>query len=138
MKGQVYILLLASLVFISETILVPSKMVMGRQGLACCLAMDMKSPCSHCGHSAGSPDRSAKGSNGRNEGSNSRNEGGSGCNNTANCTNCPLCYTATFLPFYHSSTLYVTGKPDYPVIPGKRVAGYYTRSWKPPDAGLFS
>src|SRR5580692_6925208 len=159
MKGQVYILLLAALVYISETILVSSRMVMVQQGSLCCaLPTGVETACNHCDHATGSShkgcpgaghhDRSA-GHHDRSTGhhdrsarndnrGNGRSEGGSGCNNTANCANCPLCYTATLSPSYHPAKIYATERPAYPVVPGKRVMGYHPPSWKPPDTGQFA
>jgi hypothetical protein len=60
------------------------------------------------------------------------------CNNSANCINCPLCFSATMAVPYHAGALPLLCKRAYPTLPATPVTDYYGRCWKPPDAGQFS
>jgi hypothetical protein len=131
MKGQVSILLLVALVYIVETVLAPSKMLSDQQKMLSDMQASLyysnkasqKNNCTYCnhsGHSRGTPLKTCQGD----------------CTNTANCTNCPLCYAATLSPFYYLPAMNVINRTVYPSIPGKRISGYVSRSWKPPDVLL--
>jgi hypothetical protein len=120
-KVSAFILLLATLGYLTETVRMPYAMARMAEKLPCCKGMRQKD----C--PADAAKKSAPGK---------CNPDGS-CNNTANCNDCPLCYTATpvnrfavIVPYIHHST-------HYPITDADMITGYHTPSWKPPDMGLF-
>src|ERR1700744_6263772 len=105
-RASAFILLLATLGYLTETVRMPFSMARMAEKLPCCKEM-------------------------KQEGKKCNPEGS--WNNTANCSDCPLCYTAT--PAAHSTETvpYILYSTRYPITAAGMTAGYHTPSWKPPD-----
>lgn len=115
-KVSAFILLLATLGFLTETVQMPFVMARMAEKPSCCEGMK-------CAPAAGKGSDHGK-----------CNPDGS-CNNTANCSNCPLCYMGTMVG-YHSMTVTSTlSSTHYPVLSAGKLADYHSRSWKPPNTG---
>ncbi len=120
LKVSAFILLLATLGFLTETVQMPFVMTRMAEKPSCCEGMN----CEMGQHSK----------NGKHGQDGKCNPDGS-CNNTANCSNCPLCYMGTMVA-YHSMTVgYTLHSTHYPVLSAGKLADYHSRSWKPPNAG---
>jgi hypothetical protein len=142
MRAQAYILLLASLVYTMETIQLPAKIAMAQDQPAsaglplptalsvstrvpavtgmsgrCCRSMK-KDACHKTAHAP-----TPKGKCPTRD-----------CGDTANCSNCPLCYLATLTAIYLPEPLYLLYTADFPGMPTGAISDYYCQSWKPPDA----
>jgi hypothetical protein len=116
-KVSAFILLLATLGFLTETVQMPFVMARMTEKPACCGGMECKTD--------GAKGASKDGKCGQ-DGS---------CNNTANCNNCPMCYTATPAAVYSLSFDYTLRSTHYPMLSAGELADYHSRSWKPPNAG---
>jgi hypothetical protein len=121
LRVSAFILLLATLGFLTETVQMPFVMARMAEKSACCGGMQCKE--------MGQP-----GKDGRHGQDGKCNPDGS-CNNTANCNNCPMCYTATPAAVYSLSFDYTLRSTHYPVLSAGKLADYHSRSWKPPNAG---
>jgi len=121
MKWPVYILLIATLTYIGETIQLPFHLLEQQQAAAasttCHMEKGQQCPYEH-EHSKNTSAHECKGC----------------CNPTANCTNCPLCYTAEVTASYTSAGVSPTVKQHYPEIPGQPLTDYAASTWKPPNA----
>jgi len=119
MKWPVYILLMAALTYIGETIQLPFHLLEQQQAAAasttCHMEKGQQCPFEH----AKKP---------------SKHDSKGCCNPTADCSNCPLCYTAELSSAYTSAGSSSTVKQHYPEIPGQPLTDYTASSWKPPDA----
>ena len=116
MKWPVYILLMAALSYVGETVRLPYKLLQQQETTTCChQGKEVECPYMH-------PEKMPK-----------DNKSGS-CNPTANCTNCPLCYTAELTATYTSAGISATIARYYPEIPGRQLPGYTASTWKPPNA----
>lgn len=114
-KVSAFILLLATLGFLTETVQMPFAMARMAEKPSCCEGMKC------------TPDAGKGSTHGK------CNPDGN-CNNTANCSNCPLCYMATMVG-YHSITVgYTLRSMSYPVLSAGQLTEYHSRSWKPPNA----
>jgi hypothetical protein len=148
MKGKVGILLFAALIYMMDLVLLPSIMDAGPAGSSCQAAAVKAPGCCHhgktaakgrnpspvCGKIATGKCAAPAGKPGEPCGKNNPRD----CNNSANCINCPLCFSATMAAPYHAGTPPRLCKRAYPVLPATPVTDYYSRCWKPPDAGQFS
>jgi len=128
MKWPVYILLLAALTYAGETIRLPFQLAeqqaqQERQATAtdqCChRGKEKEQEC---------PYRHKDGQH-----QNNNNKNGC-CNTTANCSNCPLCYTAELSSIFTSACLPTVITKNYPDIPGQHLTDYTPSTWKPPNA----
>lgn len=115
MKGAVYILLLATLVYLTESVRIPY--YLGEQTHSAASECCHKMKDEQCPHQQkGSHDMK-------------------GCGNpVANCTNCPLCYTAELAIPYTSVRVSSLISKGYPEAPDQPLADYAASSWKPPNA----
>ena len=119
MKWPVYILLIAVLAYVGETIRVPFQLALQiqQQKTECChQSKEQECPYMH-------PGRSARDKDTKNN----------CCNPTANCTNCPLCYTAELAAIYTTKNISSDITQHYPEIPGQPLADYTPSAWKPPN-----
>jgi hypothetical protein len=55
------------------------------------------------------------------------------CNNTTDCSVCPLCSTFTFQPQYELSEKYFSLKKNYRLMNAGHVSSYIPPVWKPPN-----
>jgi len=121
MKWPVYILLMASLTYFGETIRLPFHLLEQQQAATavstCNMEKGQQCPYEH-EQSKNKSTHDCKGC----------------CNPTANCTNCPLCYTAELTATYTSAGVSTSVKQHYPEIPGQALTDYAASSWKPPNA----
>ena len=164
MHVKVCILLLAFLVYMTETVLLPSMMAAEPAGQSlrtshmkkaagCCHRADPAGKLIGSGlageyhGSIGKYDRPAGRCDermGRSDGPMDKYNEPAGkcntrdCNNAANCINCPLCFSATLVSSCDAGALSLLAELDYPAIPAAPVSDYYSQSWKPPDGGPFS
>ena len=132
LKVSAFILLLATLGFLTETVQMPFVMARMAEKPACCEGMQCKGD----GASADGR-RNAEGQHSKDgkHGQDGKCNPDGSCNNTANCSNCPLCYMGTMVG-YHSMTVgYTLSSTHYPVLSAGKLADYHSRSWKPPNAG---
>jgi hypothetical protein len=104
MKWPVYILLMATLAYISETVRLPFQLSVQQETPDCC-------------HKDTSHDKK-----------------GGCCNPTANCTNCPLCYTAELTVTYASKEQFTCIIQHYPECQEQPLTDYTASTWKPPNA----
>ena len=118
MKGAAYILLLVTLAYMGESIRTPYYLEEQiRSATAeCCMSKDGQCPYQHPNKSRNTKDM--KGC----------------CNPVANCTNCPLCYTAELASPYTSAGISSLISRGYPQAPDQPLADYAASSWKPPNA----
>jgi len=108
MKGGVYILMIVMLAYLTESARMPYYLV-----------AQARSTASECCHKSSSRDmKDIKGS----------------CNPAANCTSCPLCYTAELASPYTSERVSSLLYKDYPEVPDEPLADYAASAWKPPNA----
>lgn len=136
MKWSVYILLMAALTYVGETIQLPSWLLRQQQEAAastCQMKDGQQCPYMHSEGSA-APVNAAAPANASSHKSSSAHDCKGCCNPTANCTNCPLCYTAELTSTYTSDGFSTSVRQHYPVIAGKPLTDYTASSWKPPDA----
>jgi hypothetical protein len=150
MHGKVGILLLAALAYMTETVLLPSMMAVEPQGQSCQAAGMKKTPgcCHRSKEAAGKCDPAAMtdvtkccktvAGNAKKEGDHNRKCDPRDCNNTANCINCPLCFSATLTPSLETGIPSILCKPNYPALPAAPISGYYSKCWKPPNPGPSS
>jgi len=117
MKWPVYILLIAALIYVGETIRVPFQLTAQQQASDRCCHQGKEKDCPY--------NHPGKSSEGDKDGC---------CNTTANCTNCPLCYTAELAAIYTSADVAATITKHYPDIPGQQLPDYTASAWKPPNA----
>ncbi len=69
------------------------------------------------------------------EGKKQHNQKRSGkCNNTPDCSVCPVCSTFTFLPQYEWSVKYFPFKKNYRMINAGYISSYIPPVWKPPNS----
>ncbi|MBN9384010.1 MAG: hypothetical protein J0H74_24875 [Chitinophagaceae bacterium] len=118
MKWAVYILLMAALIYVGETIRMPFQLAEQQKIAMRC----------HQGKEQECPYRHQNGSSKGNDGKNGN------CNPTANCSNCPLCYTAELSTTYTSAGISTTITKHYPEIPDQQLPDYTASAWKPPNA----
>lgn len=116
MKWAVYILLMAALIYVGETIRMPFQLAEQQKTATCChQGKEQECPYQH-------QNKSSKDNKG-------------GCRNpTANCSNCPLCYTAELSTTYTSAGISTAITKHYPEIPGQQLLDYTASAWKPPNA----
>lgn len=121
MKGAAYILLLVTLTYLGESIRIPSYLEeQARTATSECCHKMKDQQCSHQHQ-----DKSSSG--------NTKNMKGC-CTPVANCTNCPLCYTAELASPYTSMRVSSLISNGYPEAPDQPLADYAASSWKPPNA----
>jgi len=108
MKGAAYILLMVTLAYLGESVRIPYY-----------LEEKARTAASECCHKSSS--RNTKDMKGC-------------CNPVANCTNCPLCYTAELASPYTSTGISSLLSKGYPEAPDKPLADYAASAWKPPNA----
>jgi hypothetical protein len=115
MKGAVYILLMAALIYVGETIRMPFQLAEEQKTATCChQGKEQECPYSHPGKQ-------------------SQNNKNGCCNPTANCSNCPLCYTAEVSATYTSAGISTDITKHYPESPGQPLTDYSASTWKPPN-----
>ncbi|MDO6435324.1 hypothetical protein Q4E93_32205 [Flavitalea sp. BT771] len=120
MKWHVHILLMTALTYIGETIQLPFHLLEQQQAATASTTCHMKGQqCPYEHEHSGKP---------------SAHDGKGCCNPTANCTNCPLCYTAEVTATYTSAGLSATVRHPYREIPGQPLTDYAASTWKPPNA----
>jgi hypothetical protein len=124
MKWPVYILLMAALTYLGETIQLPSYLLHQQQAAAATCKMEKGQQCPY--------EHSAKAAT--HDGKSSAHDSKGCCDPTANCSNCPLCYTAELTSTYTSARFSTSIRQHYPEIPGQPLTDYAASSWKPPDA----
>jgi len=108
MKGAAYILLLVTLAYLGESVRIPYY-----------LEEKARSAASECCHKSSSRDMKDM----------------KGCGApAANCTSCPLCYTAELASSYTSAGVSSLISKDYPEVTDEPLADYAASSWKPPNA----
>jgi hypothetical protein len=107
MKGAAYILLLVTLAYLTESIRIPYY-----------LEEQTHIAASECCHKSSCHDTKDM----------------KGCNPAANCTSCPLCYTAELASPYTSAGISSLISKGYPEAPDEPLADYAASSWKPPNA----
>jgi hypothetical protein len=59
------------------------------------------------------------------------------CNNTSECSSCPVCFTFTFLPQYEWSARSFSFKKNYWLINTGHISSYIPPVWKPPNGYSF-
>jgi hypothetical protein len=121
MKWSVYILLMAALIYVGETIRLPFRWAeqQARQ--------QATKQCCHQGETQECPHR-------HNDRSSHNDNKNGCCNTTANCSNCPLCYTAELAAAYTSAGITAIITKSYPEIPERHLTEYTASTWKPPNA----
>jgi hypothetical protein len=108
MKGAAYILMLVTMAYLGESVRIPYY-----------LEEQTRAASSECCHKSSSRDtKDMKGC----------------CNPVANCTNCPLCYTAEPASPYTSAEVSSLISKNYPEVSDQPLADYAASSWKPPNA----
>lgn len=121
MKVAVSILLLVTLVYLGESVRMPYYLVeQARMAAANTCPMEKGQQCPYMKHPGKSSPHDMKGC--------------CNCNPTANCSNCPLCYTAELASSYTSMGCSSLIRQGYPEMPNKPLADYTASSWKPPNA----
>lgn len=125
MKGAVYILLLVTLAYLTESVRMPFYMVEQARVIVaadvCPMMKGQQCPYMHQGRSSSHDMKDMKDMK--------------GCCNPANsCNSCPICYTAElaspYTPEGYSSLVY----RGYPETPDQSLADYAASTWKPPNA----
>ena len=120
MKVQAFILLIPLTAFLAETISLPLEVTSCKKEFTISstkkTCMKMVKPIKCHGSKENEPKPSGK------------------CNNTSECSVCPVCFAFTFQPQYENSLQYLFIKKNYGLINAGFPTSYVPPVWKPPNS----